>query len=691
MKLKSLFLSIIWLQTYCIMAQPTATKIPHVLDLHGYQRLDNYFWMNQRDDKKVLEYISAENAYSEDFFKQQNPTIETLLNEFEQRIDPNEKTAPFSFNGNRLQYQSIEGKDYKVLNRLENGKWVALLNENERATGKKFYQVGGFDFSPNNQLFAFSEDEVGRRKYTIRFMDLSSRKLLKDEIKVTDGSVIFANDNKTVFYVKKDEQTLRECEIWRHEIGTPAKNDALVFVEKDERFALYLSQTIDQQFICINSFSSTTSEILLIDSKQPQLAPTVFQQRKSGVLYELEHNNNQFYVLTNEQATNRKIVVKSTAAEAGKELVAHDPESYIEDFLIVNDYAVVHKRIKGASQFQVYTFATKSWKTIPFDEEVYEISFGFNDDPTLSSFEYRYQSFTTPSSSRKVNLTDLSSETLFQVALKDASFQPSNYESKRVWARSNDGKLIPISLVYKKGIDLTKAPLLLYGYGSYGVTIPCTFSATRLSLLDRGFVYAIAHIRGGKFLGEEWYQDGKMMQKRHSFSDFINAAEWLAMTGIGDPNNYFAQGGSAGGLLMGAVANAAPHRFKGIIAQVPFVDVVTTMLDESIPLTVGEYEEWGNPNEKEAFEYMLSYSPYDNVRSMAYPSMLITTGYHDSQVQYWEPLKWIAKLREYHTGTSKLYFDCSMDAGHGGASGKTSERLETAKEMAFILSVWGEK
>ncbi len=672
------------------MKQPEAKQIPTHLSNHGYTRVDNYFWMNQRDSKEVLNYISEENAYSAHFFDSKKVLINQLLQEFETRIDPNEKTAPFTINKNKLQYQSIEGKDYRVLNREINGKWEVFFDENKRAEGKKFYQLGAFDFSSNNEIFAFSEDELGRRKFTIRFMKTADKTYLKDEIKLTDGSVYFANDNKTVYYAKKDEQTLREFQIWKHTLGTNSKEDQLIFQEDDERFAVYLTKSIDHQFLFIHSVSSTTSEVHLIDANNPAEKIQVYQQRKAGVLYELEHNNGQFYVLTNDNSPNRKLIQQSNADAPSTELVAHNPKAYIEEFIVLQNHVIVHQRIQGASEFNVLQLTSKEWKTIPFDEEVYEVSFGLNDNPTSESFEYRYQSFTTPSSLKSVNLSNLQTETIFTTALRDQKFSPDLYESKRIWARANDGELVPISLVYKKGIDLSKAPLLLYGYGSYGFTIPCTFSATRLSLLDRGFVYAIAHIRGGKFLGEEWYQQGKLMQKRHTFSDFINAAEWLAMKGIGDPNNYFAQGGSAGGLLMGAVANAAPHRFKGIIAQVPFVDVVTTMLDETIPLTVGEYEEWGNPNEKEAFEYMLSYSPYDNVRAMNYPNMLITTGYHDSQVQYWEPLKWIAKLRDYNTGSNQLYFDCSMDAGHGGASGKTSERLETAKEMAFLISIWGE-
>lgn len=679
-------------QSFQSMKTPDAPQTPATLEKHGHQRTDPYFWMNQRDAQPVLEYIQAENSYSAAYFDQLKPLITKLTDEFEQRIDPNEVSAPFQFNGKTYQWKSLEGKDYRQVLLIENGKTTVFFDENERAKGHEYYNMGDWVNSPDNKILAMSEDIVGRRKYTIRFRDNGSNKFLKDELTNTDGSIVWANDNKTVFYVRKNETTLREFQVFRHVLGTSQAKDQLIYQEDDERFSVYISKSFDDALIFIYSQSSTTAEVSTVDAQKPSGKPELFLKREQGHLYQIDHHEKGFFILSNHKAPNRQLLFsqqKPVTIESCTVIKSHDPETYIDGFLAFQSHLVIQQRTKGATSFVYGSTDGTSLKTVTETETVYETAFSWNDDYHAGVFQYSYTSLTTPASIYSYDMNAGNATLYFRKSLRDPSFSPENYQSERVWATANDGTKIPVSLVYKKGIDLKKAPLLLYGYGSYGVTIPASFSALRLSLLDRGFVFAIAHVRGGKFMGESWYENGKLQKKRHTFTDFINCAEWLAMKGYCDPQAIYAEGGSAGGLLMGAVANMAPYQFKGIIAQVPFVDVVTTMLDETIPLTVGEYEEWGDPNEEESFWYMLSYSPYDNVKHTDYPAMFITTGYHDSQVQYWEPLKWIARLRDYNTGTQPLLFDCTMSAGHGGGSGRTTERLEVAKEYAFLLHVQG--
>ncbi len=671
---------------------PVAKEIPTTLIKHNHVRNDPYFWMNERDSKPVLDYIAAENNYSKAFFDGRHVLIENFLKEFENRINPEETSAPFEIQGKTYQWRQIKDQDYRQLVLIENGKETVFFDENAASKGHEYYGLGDLSVSPNNELTAFSEDKIGRRNYIISFRENKSGKILKEQIKNTDGSIVWANDNKTIFYVKKDPTTLREFQIYKHILGTSSSKDELLFEEKDERFYVYLSKTFDKKYVLFHSVSSTTSETWLIPADKPAEKASCFLKREKDHLYDISHHDNGFYILSNKQSPNRKLVFSENipaSIEACKTLIAHDPEVYLEEMIAFKDFIAVQSRKNGKTEIAIGSLDATGFSSISMPEEVYELGFSFMDDYEAKTVNYQYTSFTNPSSIYKYSVDSKSSVLFFQKRLIDPNFSPDNYVSKRVWATANDGQKIPVSLVYRKGIDLSKAPMLLYGYGSYGITIPTTFSATRLSLLDRGFVYAIAHIRGGKFLGEDWYQNGKLNHKRNTFTDFINAAEWLTMQGYCDPNAIYAQGGSAGGLLMGAVTNMAPHLFKGVIAQVPFVDVVSTMLDESIPLTVGEYEEWGNPNVEEDYWYMLSYSPYDHIRKLDYPAMLITTGYHDSQVQYWEPLKWVAKLRKNQTGDSPILFDCTMSAGHGGGSGRSTERLEVAKEFAFLCYIQG--
>lgn len=673
--------------------QPRAVKKDHTLTIHGHERHDPYFWMNKRDSKEVLDYISLENQHTEKYFAPLEQLQETLLEEFDNRIDPNDRNSPFFLQGRQFQNQNVEGKDYEQIVMIDrkSGKETVFFDQNERAKGKSYYDLGDWYPSTNNQLLAFSEDHTGRRKYTIFFRDEKTGKVLKDQIKDTDGSMAWGNDDQTIFYVKKDPQTLREFQVYRHKLGTDAQSDALVYEEKDERFYVHLSKTITHQYIGIHSQSSTTSEIRLIDADHPSGEAKVFLPRKSGHLYEVDHHETGFYVLSNENAPNKKIVFYNAWPSQTQpvEVIPHDEQKLLEHMLVLKNHLIVQQRINGLQQIEIRNNAENTISYVEFPEETYATGLTFNEDYNACEVFLSYTSLSTPATIFRYDLAQKEKEVFFRKKLIDPGFSSENYVTKRVWATANDGTKIPVSLIYRKGIDPSKAPMLLYGYGSYGITIQPTFSALRLSLVDRGFVFAIAHIRGGKYLGENWYENGKFQKKRNTFTDFINAAEYLGKQGYCDPEKIYAQGGSAGGLLMGAVANMAPYLWKGIVAQVPFVDVVTTMLDDSIPLTVGEYEEWGNPNEADYYWYMLSYSPYDNVRKMDYPAMYITTGYHDSQVQYWEPLKWVARLRELKTNDKPLLFDCNMDAGHGGGSGRSNERLEVAREFAFILNLEG--
>jgi oligopeptidase B len=690
MKLLLIFTSLLLIMQDQIIAQePVAPRKDQILEKHGHQRQDPYYWLRERDTQPVLDYLQAENTYAAAYFKALDPLVTSLLDEFEQRIDPNETSAPYVINGYQYQSRNVEGQDYQQIFRYElDGKAVLFFDENQRAKGKSFYELASWAPSPDNQILAVSEDFKGRRKYEIRFR--SNGKYLKDVLTETSGSMVWAKDNKTVYYTKKDPETLREYLVYRHQIGTPQSADELIYEEKDDKFSVGIGKTLTNAYILIYSYSSTTSEIQVIDASSAKALPKVFLARKAGHIYEVEHHENGFYILSNDNAVNNRILFSKdipTDIASCQEVVKHNPKVLIEGLSVFKRYLLIEERDNGLLKLKLKNVADGQEKYIDVDGETYYLGLATNDDYAASKIYYVFNSMTTPARVYTYDLQTNQREIFFEKKLRDPQFNPENYVSERVWATANDGTQIPVSIVYKKGTVLAKAPLLLYGYGSYGYTIPDIFSPTRVSLLDRGFVFATAHIRGCKYLGEEWYQDGKFDKKINTFTDFINAAEYLGHMGYCDPTRIYANGGSAGGLLMGAIANMAPYLFKGIVSEVPFVDVVTTMLDESIPLTTGEYEEWGNPTDPHYYYYLLKYSPYDNLHAMAYPAMYVTSGYHDSQVQYWEPAKYVAKLRTLRTNNAALIFECNMDAGHGGGSGRSTERLERAKMYAFILGL----
>ena len=673
------------------MKSPVAKKETKELSIHNHIRTDQYYWMNQRDSKEVLKNLKEENKYQKAYFKPLEPLMDKLMEEFDNIINPNEVSAPFILQGRTFQVRSIEGKEYEQLVEIKEDKEHVILDENVLAKGHSFYQLASWYFSPNNEILALTEDFVGRRRYQLRFQKQKNGKFLND-ILMDVADIEWANDSKTIFYTKKDPETLREYQVFRHTLGTDPSKDVLVYEEKDEKYGVGLSKTKSDKYIFISSYSSTTTETRLINADSPLDEARIFLKRSKGHMYSVSHHENGFYILSNDQAKNRKVLFSENIPNditQCKEVVKHDENTLLEDISVFKNYIVLEERNSGLLKLRYIDLRTTKGKYIEMEEETYYLGLSLNDSYDTDEIFYTYNSMTTPSTVFKYNMSTGDRTIWFKKELRDKSYDPNQYVSQRIWATANDGTKIPVSILYKKGTKLQSAPCLLYGYGSYGYTLPDVFSATRLSLLNRGFVYAVAHIRGSKYMGEHWYENGKFLKKINTYTDFINCAEYMGHMGYCDKEKIYIQGGSAGGMLMGAVTNMAPYLWKGVVSQVPFVDVVTTMLDESIPLTTGEYEEWGNPNDPEYYYYMLKYSPYDNIHKMNYPPMLVTTGYHDSQVQYWEPQKYVAKLRANKTDKNPLLFECNMDAGHGGGSGRTTERKEIAKVYAFILGLEG--
>ncbi|MCM4156064.1 S9 family peptidase [Gramella sp. AN32] len=677
---------------------PVAKKNPHTLEKHGDIRIDNYFWMNKREDPEVIDYLNSENDYYEKSTAHTKQFQEDLFEEMKSRIKEDDESVPYKLNGYWYITRFEKGYDYPVYSRKKeilDAPEEILFNVNEMAEGFDYYSLGGLNVSLNNKLIAFGTDTLSRRQYTIRIKNLETGEILEEEIKNTTGGSTWANDNKTLYYTKKDPQTLRSFKVFKHILGTNPKEDQLVYEEKDETFNTYVYKSKSRAYIIIGSSSTLTTEYRFLDANKPEGEFQVFQPRQRGLEYSIAHFEGDFYIVTNkDEATNFKLMktpVDSTTMENWKDVIPHREDFLLEDIDIFKDYLVITERNNGLNKIRIIGWNDQLDFYIPFDNETYTAFTSINPDFDTDLLRYTYNSMTTPTSVVEYNM-----KTGDKIILKEqevlGDFNKNFYESERVWAVANDGTLIPVSLVYKKGLDKTgKNPVLQYAYGSYGSTIDPYFSSVRLSLLDRGFIYAIAHVRGGEYLGRGWYEDGKLFTKKNTFTDFVDVSEYLIKENYTSPEHLYAMGGSAGGLLMGAIVNMAPQLYNGIIASVPFVDVITTMLDDSIPLTTGEYDEWGNPNNKEYYDYMKSYSPYDNIKKQDYPNMLVTTGLHDSQVQYWEPAKWVAKLREYKTDNHVLLLHTNMDTGHGGASGRFEALREVAEEYAFLLDLEGIK
>ncbi|SDS63299.1 oligopeptidase B [Gillisia sp. Hel1_33_143] len=676
---------------------PQALKKVKELQAHNETRIDEYYWMNDRENPAVINYLENENEYNDMMTAHTAAFQKSLFKEMKGRIKEDDSSVPYKLHGYWYLTRFEKGKDYPVYSRkketLETSEDI-LFDVNLMAEGFDYYSLGGLNVSPDNKLIAFGVDTVSRRKYTIRIKDLESGELLKEEIHTTTGGSTWANDNKTLYYTKKDEQTLRSNQIFKHILGTDPKHDVLVYEEHDETFNTYIYKSKSQEYLIIGSHSTLTSEYRILDANDPEGEFKVFQSRVRGLEYGISHYKDHFYVLTNEGgAINFKLMktpVTDTEIQYWEEVIPHRDDYLLEDIDIFEDYLVVSERNNGLNKIKITRWDTGESFFVPFDNETYTAYTSINPDFETDILRYTYNSLNTPTSVVDFNMATKEKTVLKEQEVLGGNFDKDNYQTERIWADAEDGTKIPVSLIYKKGIKKDGSnPLLQYAYGSYGSTIDPYFSTTRLSLLDRGFIYAIAHIRGGEYLGRKWYEEGKLLQKRNTFTDFIDVSKYLIDQNYTSNKHLYAMGGSAGGLLMGVIINMAPQLYNGIIAAVPFVDVVTTMLDDSIPLTTGEYDEWGNPNDKEYYDYMLTYSPYDNVKSQDYPNMLVTTGLHDSQVQYWEPAKWVAKLREKKTDDNLLLFHTNMDAGHGGASGRFEALKEVAEEYAFLLDLEG--
>ncbi len=682
---------------------PQAKKIEVTLTEHGETRTDNYFWMRLSDEQKeaetpdaqtkdVLDYLNAENDYLDAMMKPTEKLQASLYDEIVARIKQDDQSVPVKVNGYMYYSRFEKGQDYQLSCRKlgdENGAEEIMLNMPEMAKGTSYFAVGGQSVSENNELLAYSVDLVSRRQYTIHFKNLKTGEMYPDEIVNTTGGITWANDNKTVFYTKQDPVTLRSHQIYKHVLGTPVENDQLIFEETDETFGCGVYKTKSRDYIIIASSQTLSTEFRFLDANNPDGEWTIFQPRERNLEYSIDHFGDHFYITTNLDAKNFRLMktpVSKTEKSNWTEVIAHREDVYLEEIEIFKSHLVVSERKDGLIQLRVIKWADESEHYIEFNDPAYTAGPSANPEFDTEILRFSYTSLTTPQTTYDYNMVTKSKTLLKQQEVLGGTFSSDNYTSERIMVTVRDGAKVPVSLVYKKGMTRDgNTPLLLYAYGSYGYSMDPTFSSVRLSLLDRGFIFAIAHIRGGQEMGRDWYEDGKLLKKKNTFNDFIDCGKYLVENKYTSTDHLYAQGGSAGGLLMGAITNMAPEMWNGVIAQVPFVDVISTMWDESIPLTTGEFDEWGNPKDKVYYDYMLSYSPYDNIEAKNYPNLLITTGYWDSQVQYWEPAKWIAKLREMKTDDNLLMMSCNMDVGHGGASGRFKRYKEIAEEYAFLL------
>ena len=686
------------------MKQPKARKIPTELTAHDDTRIDPYFWMNQREDPSVIKHLEAENAYREAKMAHTKPFQEHLFKEIVARFAQTDMSVPYRFRGYWYIARYEEGHEYPIYSRkretLEAAEEI-MLNVNDMAKGFEYYTIGSRSISPDNKWMAYGLDTVSRRIYTIHFKNLETGETLAEKIEGTTGGCVWAADNKTIFYTVKDPETLRSYKIMRHVLGTDPSVDVAIFEETDETFGTTVYKTKSEKFIIIGSFSTVSNEYRILEANNPMGEFRIFEPRQRHHEHSVDHAGDSFYIVTNWDAKNFRLMQCADALARNEateettlranwtETIAHRADVLLEGIDIFKDQLVLSERKEGLTQIRIVTQNEDYY--LDFGEEVYMAYTGINPDYETNSLRVGFQSMATPSSVLDYDIQTKVFKLLKREAVLDAGFDPKNYVSKRVYATASDGVKVPISIVYRKNLfKKRQKPLLLYAYGSYGHSMDPHFSSSRLSLLDRGFVYAIAHIRGGQELGRHWYEDGKLLNKKNTFTDFISCGEALITEGYCAKSKLMAMGGSAGGLLMGAVMNMRPDLWRGVVAAVPFVDVVTTMLDETIPLTTGEFDEWGNPKDKTYYDYMKSYSPYDQVSAQPYPATLVTTGLHDSQVQYWEPAKWVARLRELRTNKrAPLYMFCNMTTGHGGASGRFERFKETAMEYAFLFDLVG--
>jgi oligopeptidase B len=669
---------------------PIAAIKPHPITTHGHTRTDNYYWLREKENPEVIAYLEAENAYMQAMTAHTADLQQTLYDEMVGRIQETDSSAPVK-HGDFYYYTRTEaGKQYKIHCRKQgslDAPEEILLDENVLAKGEAYFRVGVTRISPDHTLLAYSTDTSGGEQYTIFVKNLATGDLLPDRIPNTIYSLEWANDNRTLFYTIQDE-AWREYKLFRHTLGDDPAQDPELYHERDERFNIGLDKTKDDAFIMLNVASKETSEVHVLDAGQPHEAFQLVQPRQQDRLYFVEHRHGRFYILTNDDAPNYKIMT-APADDPGfahwRPFIPHNPDKLIEGFELFAEHLVVYGRSQALATLDIHSFQTGRSRPLAFPEAVYATRGAANPEFAARTFRFIYTSMTTADSAYDVDMDTLA-WTLVKQEPVLGGYDPANYETARVWATAADGTRIPISLLYRKGIQLDgRNPCLLYGYGSYGASMSPSFDQKRLSLVDRGFIWAIAHIRGGQEMGRSWYDQGKFLHKKNTFTDFIACGRRLIAAGYTRKEKLVIMGRSAGGLLIGAVLNMAPDLCEAAVAGVPFVDVVTTMLDETIPLTVPEFEEWGNPKDKTYYDYMLSYSPYDNLEAKAYPHILVTAGLNDPRVQYWEPSKWVAKLRTLKTNDTRLIYKIFMGAGHFSSSGRYDYLKDTAFESAFIL------
>ena len=683
-------------------SEPIAEKKDSAITFHNHTRIDQYFWMRLTDEqknaatpdqhtKKVLDYLTQENDYTAKVMKNTEALQKELFDEIVGRIKKDDASVPYLDNGYWYYSRYEDGKEYPIHCRkkgsLENKEEI-LIDVNAKAEGKSYYSATALSVSPDNKTMAFFEDVLSRRIYTLRFINLETGELLKDEITNVQAGGVWSKDNSTFFYVTKNKTTLLSEKIWRHTMGKESTDDKLVYHEKDVTNYIDISKTKSGEYIVINSANPISSEAWILKADQPTANFKQFSPRRPNVEYFIDHHQDKFFITTNDDAENFRLMetpVNSTQAENWKELIPNRQDVMLEGVDIFKNHMVISEKTKALNQIRIINLRNGKDNYLEFPEDVYLAATTANPEYDTNILRFSYSSMSTPNSTIDYNMDTQEKNTL-KVSEVVGGHNPADYEVKRLWATSRDSIQIPISIIYKKGTKLDgKAPLLQYAYGSYGTSTNAAFSSTRLSLLDRGFIYAIAHIRGGQEMGRRWYLDGKMFNKINTFNDFIDCSKYLIDNKYTSPEHLYAMGGSAGGLLMGAVLNMEPKLYNGIIAAVPFVDVINTMLDETIPLTTNEFDEWGNPKNKDSYDYMLRYSPYDNIEAKEYPNILVTTGLFDSQVQYWEPAKWVAKLRDQKTDDNILMLHTNMKAGHGGSSGRFEAYKEVALEYAFML------
>ncbi|MFT4256327.1 MAG: S9 family peptidase [Pseudoxanthomonas sp.] len=717
MKSIPLLLATILMTTYSFSAHaaetapPDVAKKPHVVTApFGAQRNDDYYWLRDdtRKNPEMLAYLNAENAYADALLAPTKPMQEKLYAEIVARIKQDDASVPYRDRGWWYYARYATGKDYPIHARRRDRAGVdaltiqqanaagdfadeqVLLDVNALAAGHDYYSVGDYEVSPDNRMLAYADDDNGRRQYTVRFKNLETGEILPDAIANVEPNLVWADDNRTLFYVEKDPETLLSVRVKKHVLGTPATGDVLVYEEEDDSFYMGIGRTRDDRYIVIGLDSTVSNEYRYAPAANPEKF-AVLAPRERDLEYDADHFDGRWVIRTNaDGAKNFKVVVApegATSRKQWKDWVAHDDKVFIEGIDLFKDFAAIEERSDGLSRIRLLD-KDGSQGYIDADEPAYAMGSDATPETDTPWLRYSYTSLTTPATTYELNVVTGERRLLKQQPVP--GYDPSQYATERLWVTARDGAKVPVSLVYRKGFEKNgTAALLQYGYGSYGMSMDPYFSATTVSLLDRGMVYAIAHIRGGQELGRSWYEDGKLLKKKNTFTDFVDVTDALVAQGYAAKDRVAAMGGSAGGLLMGAVANIAPEKYRAIVSQVPFVDVVTTMLDASIPLTTNEYDEWGNPEQKKYYDYMLSYSPYDNLAAKAYPAMFVGTGLWDSQVQYWEPAKYVAKLRDVNTGKFPVVFRTNMDAGHGGKSGRFRRYRETAEYYAFLLDQLG--